>query len=345
MYRLSKTNDEKTGLALLLMLTRFLPLHYAERHGNERSAFTEAEATMPRYGITDIENFVEKIRFSLLLLSPRVLVERVLDAGGQLTITTLNAWRAGQNLPSYSKLRQFCRAANIEPVDFHLDLDAFMRRICSANGISEEDRKVYAARFHSQQNSGLRFRAFEAVTSSDSARLFERLKGTFLAYNLVLNNLGFVHTSLVRFEKVEHPFIVARCLSLQDDDCREYAGQLFPTRNNLMLILEAQGDVHEDFVSMLLCKPMDTGKDVSWLNGIVLASAEDQIIYPAAARIYMERLSEEDAGRDPVELLHRPVPEWCMDFLSNKISGSDGDTVLESRLLTRSSVARARAGK
>ena len=86
MYRLSKTNDEKTGLALLLMLTRFLPLHYAERHGNERSAFTEAEATMPRYGITDIENFVEKIRFSLLLLSPRVLVERVLDAGGQLTI-------------------------------------------------------------------------------------------------------------------------------------------------------------------------------------------------------------------------------------------------------------------
>ena len=55
MYRLSKTNDEKTGLALLLMLTRFLPLHYAERHGNERSAFTEAEATMPRYGITDID--------------------------------------------------------------------------------------------------------------------------------------------------------------------------------------------------------------------------------------------------------------------------------------------------
>ena len=49
---------------------------------------------MPRYGITDIENFVEKIRFSLLVLSPRVLVERVLDAGGQLTITTLNAWRA-----------------------------------------------------------------------------------------------------------------------------------------------------------------------------------------------------------------------------------------------------------
>ncbi len=300
---------------------------------------------MPRYGITDIENFVEKIRFSLLLLSPRVLVERVLDAGGQLTITTLNAWRAGQNLPSYSKLRQFCRAANIEPVDFHLDLDAFMRRICSANGISEEDRKVYAARFHSQQNSGLRFKAFDSVSSSDSARLFERLKGSFLAYNLVLNNLGFVHASLVRFEKVEHPFIVARCLSLQDDDYREYAGQLFPTRNNLMLILEAQGEAQEDFVSMLLCKPMDTGKDVSWLNGIVLASAEDQIIYPSAARIYMEKLSEEEAAMDPAEILRRPVPEWCMDFLSNKISGCDGDTVLESRLLTRSSVARARAGK
>ena len=300
---------------------------------------------MPRYGITDIENFVEKIRFSLLLLSPRVLVERVLDAGGQLTVTTLNAWRAGQNLPSYAKLRQFCRAANIEPVDFHLNLDAFMRRICSANGISEEDRKVYAARFQAQQNAGLRFRAFDAVSSSDSARLFERLKGSFLAYNLVLNNLGFVHASLVRFEKVEHPFIVVRCLSLQDDDCREYAGQLFPTRNNLMLILEAQGDTHEDFVSMLLCKPMETGKVVSWLNGIVLASAEDQIIYPAAARIYMERLSEEDAALDPSEILHRPAPEWCMDFLSNKISGCDGDTVLESRLLTRSSVARARAGK
>lgn len=300
---------------------------------------------MPRYGITDIENFVEKIRFSLLLLSPRVLVERVLDAGGQLTITTLNAWRAGQNLPSYSKLRQFCRAANIEPVDFHLDLDAFMRRICSANGISEEDRKVYAARFHSQQNSGLRFKAFDSVSLSDSARLFERLKGSFLAYNLVLNNLGFVHASLVRFEKVEHPFIVARCLSLQDDDYREYAGQLFPTRNNLMLILEAQGEAQEDFVSMLLCKPMDTGKDVSWLNGIVLASAEDQIIYPSAARIYMEKLSEEEAAMDPAEILRRPVPEWCMDFLSNKISGCDGDTVLESRLLTRSSVARARAGK
>ena len=64
---------------------------------------------MPRYGITDIENFAEKIRFSLLLLSPRALVEKVLDGGGQLTITTINAWRAGQNLPSYPKLRQFCR--------------------------------------------------------------------------------------------------------------------------------------------------------------------------------------------------------------------------------------------
>ena len=52
-------------------------------------------------------DFAEKIRFSLLLLSPRVLAEKVRDGGGQLTVTTLNAWRAGQNLPSYQKLRQF----------------------------------------------------------------------------------------------------------------------------------------------------------------------------------------------------------------------------------------------
>ena len=37
-------------------------------------------AGMPRYGITDIENFAEKIRFSLLLLSPRALVEKYLTA-------------------------------------------------------------------------------------------------------------------------------------------------------------------------------------------------------------------------------------------------------------------------
>lgn len=97
--------------------------------------------------------------------------------GGQLTVTTLNAWRAGQNLPSYPKLRQFCRAANIEPVDFHLELDAFMRRICDANGISEEERRIHAARFRSFLYSGLRFRAFDACSPAESSRLFERLRG------------------------------------------------------------------------------------------------------------------------------------------------------------------------
>ncbi len=300
---------------------------------------------MPRYGITDIENFAEKIRFSLLLLSPRVLVKKVLDGGGQLTITTINAWRAGQNLPSYPKLRQFCRAANIEPVDFHLDLDAFMRRICDANGISEEERRVYAARFRSLQYAGLRFKVFDTFSPADSARLFERLKGAYLAYNLVLNNLGTVHVSLILFESVEHPVVMARCFSLQEEACMEYVGQLFPTRNNLMLILEAQDDAHEDFATMLLCKPMEASAGISWLNGIVLASAEDHIVYPAAARIYMEKVPEEEALSDPLSILRRPVPDWCMDFLSNKVSGEEGDTVLESRLLTRSSVARARAGR
>lgn len=300
---------------------------------------------MPRYGITDIENFAEKIRFSLLLLSPRVLVEKVLDGGGQLTITTINAWRAGQNLPSYPKLRQFCRAANIEPVDFHLDLEAFMRRICDANGISEEERRVYASRFRSLQYAGLRFKVFDTFSPADSARLFERLKGSYLAYNLVLNNLGSVHVSLIRFESVEHPVVMARCFSMQEDSCMEYEGQLFPTRNNLMLILEALDNRHEDFATMLLCKPMEASSGISWLNGIVLASAEDHIVYPAAARIYMERLSEEEERLEPLELLKRPVPGWCMEFLTNRVSGEEGDTVLESSLLTRSSVARARAGR
>lgn len=300
---------------------------------------------MPRYGITDIENFAEKIRFSLLVLSPSVLVKKVMDAGGQLTITTVNAWRAGQNLPSYSKLRQFCRAANIEPVDFHLSMDAFMCRLCDANGISEEDRSVYASRFHAPHRSGLRFRALDSLAPSDSDRLFGRLKGSYLAYNLVLNNLGFVHTSLMSFESVEYPYITVRCWSMQDERLTIYEGQLFPTRNSLMLILEAQDNSQEDFVTMLLCKPMENISEVSWLNGIVLASAEDRIIYPAAARIYMERLSDDDLKVDAMELLRRPVPEWCMDFLCNKISGEEGDTVLESRILTRSSVARARAGR
>ena len=300
---------------------------------------------MPKYGITDIENFAEKIRFSLLVLSPRVLVEKVMKGGGQLTITTVNAWRAGQNLPSYSKLRQFCRAANIEPVDFHLSMDAFMMRLCDANGISEEDRRVYASRFHAPQRSGLRFRTLDSFTPSDSEHLFERLKGSYLAYNLVLNNLGFVHTSLMSFECVEHPYITTRCWSMQENRLIVYEGQLFPTRNSLMLMLEARDNSQDDFVTMLLCKPMENISEVSWLNGIVLASAEDRIIYPAAARVYMERLSGEDGKVDALTLLRRPVPEWCMEFLSNKVSGEVGDTVLESRILTRSSVARAKAGR
>ena len=300
---------------------------------------------MPRYGITDIADFAEKIRFSLLLLSPRVLAEKVRDGGGQLTVTTLNAWRAGQNLPSYQKLRQFCRAANIEPVDFHLELDAFMRRICDANGIAEEERKVYAARFRSFQYTGLRFRAFDTVSSAETSRLFERLRGAYLAYNLVLNNLGYVHVSLIRFESSEHPFIITRCFSMQESHCIEYVGQLFPTRNNLMLVLESQNDASADLASMLLCRPMESCGEISWLSGIVLASAEDQIVYPAAARIYMERLPDDLEGLSPLELLQRPVPDWCMEFLTNRISGEEGDSVLESRLLTRSRVARARMGK
>ena len=137
-------------------------------HEREIPAGDGPEVAMPRYGITDIADFAEKIRFSLLLLSPRVLVEKIRDAGGQLTVTTLNAWRAGQNLPSYPKLRQFCRAANIEPVDFHLELDAFMRRICDANGISEEERRIHAARFRSFLYSGLRFRAVRAAAGGIS---------------------------------------------------------------------------------------------------------------------------------------------------------------------------------
>ena len=314
-------------------------------HEREIPAGDGPEVAMPRYGITDIADFAEKIRFSLLLLSPRVLVEKIRDAGGQLTVTTLNAWRAGQNLPSYPKLRQFCRAANIEPVDFHLELDAFMRRICDANGISEEERRIHAARLRSFLYSGLRFRAFDACSPAESSRLFERLRGAFLAYNLVLNNLGAVHASLIRFESLEHPFVMTRCFSMQGEYCIEYTGQLFSTRNSLMLILESQDDSQTDLASMLLCRPMEASAEVSWLNGIVLASAEDHIIYPAAARMYMERLPAEEERLAPLELLRRPAPGWCLEFLSNRISGGEGDTVLESRLLTRSMVARARTGK
>lgn len=90
---------------------------------------------------------------------------------------------------------------------------------------------------------------------------------------------------------------------------------------------------------------MESFGEISWLSGIVLASAEDQIVYPAAARIYMERLPDDLEGLSPLELLQRPVPDWCMEFLTNRISGEEGDSVLESRLLTRSRVARARMGK
>ena len=60
---------------------------------------------------------------------------------------------------------------------------------------------------------------------------------------------------------------------------------------------------------------------------------------------YMERLPDDLEGLSPLELLQRPVPDWCMEFLTNRISGEEGDSVLESRLLTRSRVARARMGK
>ena len=49
-------------------------------HEREIPAGDGPEVAMPRYGITDIADFAEKIRFSLLLLSPRVLVEKIREA-------------------------------------------------------------------------------------------------------------------------------------------------------------------------------------------------------------------------------------------------------------------------
>jgi len=59
----------------------------------------------------------------------------------------------------------------------------------------------------------------------------------------------------------------------------------------------------------------------------------------------MERVPEKDEHLPPLVLLRRPVPDWCTALLSNRVSGGVGDTVLESRLLTRAGVAKAKAGK
>ena len=73
-------------------------------HEREIPAGDGPEVAMPRYGITDIADFAEKIRFSLLLLSPRVLVEKIRACGGidfDLPILLGYSGLSGESLETY----------------------------------------------------------------------------------------------------------------------------------------------------------------------------------------------------------------------------------------------------
>lgn len=298
---------------------------------------------MSKKGMENIDDLQAKISFALLVISPIKLLSRARELGLSLTATTLSSWRQGKNLPTRTKLEQFCTLCNLEFADMFASLDEFMNLFCTRNHVSPREKALYIRKMEEEQSPALPLHSLKGQSPELTRRLYEKLHGTYICYNSTLDNMNVISKTLICIESERHPFLTLSAYGPRGDGAVNYTGFLFPSRSNLQVVMEASTREHNDFASMKLNNPAGMATEVHFLHGILLATAEDSSTYPAACRVFWERINQETSLQAGMKLLKRPVPAYCLSLIDNTVRSTPGDYVLSSTALNRADVEKLKA--
>jgi hypothetical protein len=302
---------------------------------------------MANVGLMDIQEFEAKIQFSLMVIPMRGLISIIQERlGGNLTSVTLEAWKKGKGRPSKAKLDLFCRALGLSMADMYTDLNEYVEILCRIHAIPDRERAIFLKRIEDRQVGNLKLSVFSRFSPTHTKRLFEKIGGNYILYNYSINNINKVNMTLVCIEDECHPFLHVTVKSVRDNKLIGYKGTIFPVRSNLHFILETVSETHDEVVMIVTNNPVDMGRDVEFLYGIILSGSEDFVSHPSAARVFMEKMP---SNVSPDEILRKitgtdqeEIPPYCKELISNRSDRADVDFVLRAEQLNWAFVEKLR---
>ena len=305
---------------------------------------------MANIGLMDIQDFEAKVQFALMVIPMRGVTTIIQDQlGGNLTSVTLESWKAGKSRPSKSKLDLFCRAIGVNLADMYADFSDYVKILCRAHGISDRDRDLFLKRIEERQSGNLRLSVFSRFSRSHTQRLFDKVGGNYILYNYSINNVDKVNMTLVCIESECHPFLRVKVKSFRDNKFLGYSGTIFPVRSNLHFILETDPKTHDEVVMIVTNNPVDMGRDVEFLYGIILSGSEDFVSHPSAARVFMEKMPQDASPEDILLKIEQTdqeeIPAYCKDLICNDTDREEAGFVLRAEQLNWAFVEQLRQKK
>jgi len=302
---------------------------------------------MANIGLMDIQEFTAKMQFALMVIPMSEVINRVQDQlGGNLTSVTLEAWKSGKSQPSKTKLELFCRAARISLADMYEDFADFVEILSRAHEIPNRNRDIFLKRIEVRHTGNLSLSVFSRFSPAYTKRLFEKVCGNYILYNYASNNVDRINLALICIDGECHPFMSVRVKSFRDDKFLGYRGTIFPVRSNLHFILETESEFHDEVVMIVTNNPVDMGRDVEFLYGIILSGSEDFVSHPSAARVFMEKLpksaSQEQLLKKIIETGQDAIPAYIKELISNNTDQVEGSFVLRAEQLNWAFVERIR---
>ncbi|MBE0574543.1 MAG: hypothetical protein IH613_01475 [Desulfuromonadales bacterium] len=302
---------------------------------------------MANIGLVDIQEFEAKMQFTLMAIPMREVLSIVQDQlGGKLTSVTLEAWKAGRSRPSKTKLDFFCRAIGVSLTDMYVDFPEYVEILCRARDIPQRNRDIFLKRIEERQSGSLILSVFSRFSPSYTQRLLEKIGGDYILYNYSINNVDIVNMTLVRIEDECHPFLRVTVKSFRDNKFLSYKGFIFPVRSNLHFVLETQCETHDEVVMIVTNNPVDMGRDVEFLYGIILSGSEDFVSHPSAARVFMEKMprnaTQEEILKKIMETSQEEIPAYYKELICNNTDREETDFVLRAEQLNWAFVERLR---
>jgi len=294
---------------------------------------------MANIGVGDIENFESKIRFALLVIPPEeIIIAARENHGKSITTVTLEAWRSGKNRPSKNKLKLVASILHIDIVDFYLDFENFADLLASKNKISTKYRDIYKKRVIDQLAGSLQLNAFSRFKPALLERLFYKINGFYIVYNYSISNIPRVHIALLHIKTLQVPFIGITVTSLRGGQYHHYTGTLFAVRSNLHIVMETEYDRHDEVVMIATNNPVDTAREVHFLNGVILAGSEDFVSHPSAARVFMEKLPKKYTRETALKMMAKidtnNIPEEYHRLITNDLTKDNREYVLRAEQLS-----------
>lgn len=302
---------------------------------------------MANVGLVDIEEFEAKVKFALMVVPMRNVITIIRDQlGGNLTPVTLEAWKSGKSRPSKTKLDLFCRAIGLSLADIYAEFADFVEILCRMQDISDRNRDFFLKRIKERQTGTLKLSVFSRFAPSYTQRLYEKIGGNYILYNYSVNNVDKVNMTLVCIEAECHPFLRVTVKIFRDSKYLGYSGSIFPVRSNLHFILETEPGTHDEVVMIVTNNPVDMGRDVEFLYGIILSGSEDFVSHPTAARVFMEKMpqnaSPEEILRQIAETDQDEIPAYCKELINNDIDRNEAGFVLRAEQLNWAFVEQLR---